>query len=101
MPLDPLALGAQVLYQGLTHQMDDASKVRRGGRKSMKKNNNNITSLAVIAIVAALGVLGVVIVVAVTTLPTMQEAEARGCVFNPGAGGILGVNASKGRCIHG
>jgi hypothetical protein len=51
-------------------------------------------SIAIIAIVAALGVLGVVIVLAITTLPTMQEAEARGCKTS------TAFNASKGRCFH-
>jgi hypothetical protein len=48
-----------------------------------------------IALVAALALFGVVIVLAVTTLPTLQEAEARGC---PGTNPAF--NASKGRCFH-
>jgi hypothetical protein len=59
------------------------------------QNSINNNQLALIAVVAALGVLGVVIVLAITTLPTMQEAEARGC-----PGGTPAFNASKGRCFH-
>jgi hypothetical protein len=58
------------------------------------QNNNN--QLAIIALVAALALLGVVIVLAITTLPTMQEAEARGC---PGTNPAF--NASQGRCFQG
>jgi hypothetical protein len=58
------------------------------------QNNNN--QLAIIALVAALALLGVVIVLAITTLPTMQEAEARGCPI-----GTPAPNASKTRCFKG
>jgi hypothetical protein len=55
-------------------------------------------SIAIIAIVAALALLGVVIVLAITTLPTMQEAEARGCESGfPNS--FIGVNASQARCF--
>jgi hypothetical protein len=60
------------------------------------KEEEKTVSIAIIAIVAALGVLGVVIVLAITTLPTMQEAEARGCPL-----GTPAPNASQGRCFQG
>jgi hypothetical protein len=58
--------------------------------------------LALIALVAALGVLGLVMVTVAFTIPLQQQAEARGCAPNPNApgGGIIAVNASKGRCVH-
>jgi hypothetical protein len=60
----------------------------------------NDTTFVVIAIVAALALLGVVAVTIVTIPLQLQQAEARGCFFNPGGGGISGINASKGRCVH-
>jgi hypothetical protein len=57
------------------------------------QNNNQ---LAIIALVAALALLGVVVVTVAVTIPSLQEAEARGCPL-----GTPAPNASKGRCFQG
>jgi hypothetical protein len=69
------------------------------GEEERMNNNNNFTSLGVIAIVAALALLGVVVVTVAFTIPSLQQAEARGC---ESGGAAVAFNASKGRCFgHG
>jgi hypothetical protein len=60
------------------------------------------TSIAVIAIVAALSMLGVVVMVTVVTIPLQQQAEAKGCLSSlpHSVGGVIGFNASQGRCFQ-
>jgi energy-converting hydrogenase Eha subunit H len=54
---------------------------------------NNDTTFVVIAIVAALALFGVT-AITIASIPTLQEAEARGCKTS------TAFNASKGRCFH-
>ncbi|HJY09531.1 MAG TPA: hypothetical protein VJ250_01180 [Nitrososphaeraceae archaeon] len=53
----------------------------------------NNTALVVIAKAAAVALFGMA-AITIVTIPTLQEAEARGCKSS------LAVNASKGRCFH-
>jgi hypothetical protein len=60
------------------------------------------TSMAIIAIVAALGLLGVVVITVAVTIPLQQQTEAAGCENSVRSGkgtGLVGVNASQGRCF--
>jgi hypothetical protein len=54
----------------------------------------NNTTLVVIAKAAAAAALFGMAAITIVTIPTLQEAEARGCKSS------LAVNASKGRCFH-
>jgi hypothetical protein len=56
------------------------------------------STLALFAIVAAMGLIGVV---AIEVVSTQQATAAPGCLSTlPRTNGIIGYNASKGRCYN-
>ena len=66
-----------------------------GGHSKMQNSQ-----LALIAVLSALAWFGVVVVTVAVTIPSLQEAEARGCENSwPHSGVGPGANASKGRCF--
>ncbi len=49
----------------------------------------------------SIALLGVVVVTVAVTIPSLQQAEAAGCINpNAPAGGSIAANASKGRCAR-
>jgi hypothetical protein len=58
----------------------------------------NETSLMIVALVAILTIFGVLVMTIAIFAP--PQAEARGCLLNPGGGGALAISASLGRCLH-